>query len=546
MACTCPQLLVIFIGDYPEQVLTTCTLTGDCPRCGTTNNNLGDFGPGSVHDAHNLDEAHSVIDSFHLNPAQFLQASSRIRTKPVPHPFWLDLPHANIYRSITPDVLHQLYQGIIKHLKMWILSACDTAEIDARCRRLPPNHHIRLFMKGISKHDQICRFLLGILIDIQLPNNLSNSHFLRATRALLDFLYLAQYPIHTDTTLQLLMESLTHFHANNGIFINLSIRSHFNLPKLHFIEFETTDNFNTQYTERLHIDLAKDAYAATNYKDEGGQMTLWLDRREHILRHEQYIKWRLGAAHVPTHIDLDLRSMDTCSELSMAKHPSQPAVSLDALQVSYGAPLFKVALRRYISCAKDQSQSHQQLERSLWQQRLPFSQLPVWHVVKFMRTDPVNGALTTSDSIHVQPAKYNKANRFIPGHFDTALINDGNANNVGRVRVVFSIPTRYHKLVFGDGVTVPHHLVYVQWYTKLAEPDQNHGMIKLCLQKDPDGNWVCSIVPVASIQRSVHLLPKFGPVVPAEWTSSNVLDCCETFFMNTYTNQQIFRMTTMT
>jgi len=30
--------------------------------------------------------------------------------------------------------------------------------------------------------------------------------------------------------------------------------------------FGTTDNYTTEYTERLHIDLAKDAYRATNMK----------------------------------------------------------------------------------------------------------------------------------------------------------------------------------------------------------------------------------------------------------------------------------------
>ncbi|KAF8257575.1 hypothetical protein EI94DRAFT_1629210, partial [Lactarius quietus] len=85
----------------------------------------------------------------------------------------------------------------------------------------------------------------------------------------------------------------------------------------------------------------------------------------------------------------------------------------------------------------------------------------------------------------------------------------------------------------------------VQWYTKLSEPDPNHGMIKVRPQKDSEGNWVCSIVPVTNIQQSVHLLPKFGPVVPAEWTSSNVLDCCETFFVNTFSDRQFFRSTTM-
>ncbi|KAF8269224.1 hypothetical protein EI94DRAFT_1725828, partial [Lactarius quietus] len=51
------------------------------------------------------------------------------------------------------------------------------------------------------------------------------------------------------------------------------------------------------------------------------------------------------------------------------------------------------------------------------------------------------------------------SNQFIPGRFDMALINEGNGTahvingyNVGRVHIVFSIPTRYHNQVFGHGV----------------------------------------------------------------------------------------------
>ena len=58
-------------------------------------------------------------------------------------------------------------------------------------------------------------------------------------------------------------------------------------------------NFNTEYTERLHIDLVKDVYQATNFKDEFSQMTLWLERKEKVLRHDQYINWRLGGSPVP-------------------------------------------------------------------------------------------------------------------------------------------------------------------------------------------------------------------------------------------------------
>ena len=36
--------------------------------------------------------------------------------------------------------------------------------------------------------------------------------------------------------------------------------------------FGTTDNYNTEQTERIHIDVIKDAYLATNHKDEYVQM----------------------------------------------------------------------------------------------------------------------------------------------------------------------------------------------------------------------------------------------------------------------------------
>lgn len=58
--------------------------------------------------------------------------------------------------------------------------------------------------------------------------------------------------------------ALDRFHANKSIFVDLGVHTDFNLPKLHsckhyimYIELlGTTDNYNTEYTERLHNDLA--------------------------------------------------------------------------------------------------------------------------------------------------------------------------------------------------------------------------------------------------------------------------------------------------
>ena len=75
-------------------------------------------------------------------------------------------------------------------------------EIDARCRRLPPNHNIQIFrvIKGIlmlksvtdREHDQISHFLLGIIIDLPLPGGFSPVRLVRAVHAILDFVHLVQ------------------------------------------------------------------------------------------------------------------------------------------------------------------------------------------------------------------------------------------------------------------------------------------------------------------------------------------------------------------
>ena len=114
---------------------------------------------------------------------------------------------------------------------------------------------------------------------------------------------------------------------------------------------------------------------------------------------------------------------------------------------------------------------------------------------------------------------------------------------VGRIRVVFSLPTASLPLLFHDGIDVPSHLVYVEWYTAFPDtPDPNHLLFKISPVKDREGRNICSIIPLANIRRSVHLLPKFGRVAPKEWTSSNVLDLCNHFFVNTFTDRHLYRI----
>lgn len=114
---------------------------------------------------------------------------------------------------------------------------------------------------------------------------------------------------------------------------------------------------------------------------------------------------------------------------------------------------------------------------------------------------------------------------------------------MGRVRLVFSIPPSVWALVFTDP-QVAQHLAYVEWYTPLpSRPDPNHLLYKISPQRDQQGGGIIgSIIPVYDIIRSVHLFPVFGPYAPSDWTSKNVLDHCPTFYINPFTDRELYHL----
>ncbi|KAH9074684.1 hypothetical protein EDB83DRAFT_2515547 [Lactarius deliciosus] len=362
----CHPVFAMFVGDYPEQVLATCTFNGQCPKCAVHRNNLGDYSRSPACDYGKALEAFLLADG---DVCMFHSVCREAGVKPVFHPFWETLPLTDVFVSITPDILHQMLQGVMKHLIAWLTnsSAFGSAQIDARCRSLPPNHHIKTFARGIStlsrvsglEHKQMCRILLGLVIELPLPSGGSSARVIRTVRALLNFLYLAQLPSHTSETLLRLEASLARFHEDKDVFIDLGVREHFIIPKFHSLLhykssitlFGSTDNYNTEQTERLHIDFTKDAYCATNHKDEYPQMTAWLERREKIQQHMMFIAWQQRTQYDDT-------------QYSEPTGPSRPV--LWTIQMARNPSLYKALERCLLSVrVQDKLYSATNLERCL-------------------------------------------------------------------------------------------------------------------------------------------------------------------------------------
>ena len=161
---SCHPIFAIHVGDYPEQCEVTCVPSGSCPTCFTTKKNLGLWNADWIHNPplYDLDKILDIMD----NPLheKWPERCQEAGLRPVFNPYWKNLPYADPFLSITPDILHQLYQGILKHLILWLKKIYGSAEIDARASRLPPNHHVQIFSNGFCslsrltgrEHADIC------------------------------------------------------------------------------------------------------------------------------------------------------------------------------------------------------------------------------------------------------------------------------------------------------------------------------------------------------------------------------------------------------
>jgi hypothetical protein len=104
------------------------------------------------------------------------------------------------------------------------------------------------------------------------------------------------------------------------------------------------------------------------------------------------------------------------------------------------------------------------------------------------------------------------------------------------VRVIFKIPKGEMADLFPNPSDRPQHLAYIDWYTDFPRHSEPyHRQFKVSPAPAPGGGNLASIVPVTSIVSSVHLLPRFGSTpCNRDWTTSNVLDQCTQFFVNSF------------
>ena len=248
-------ILAAYVANFPEQCLVACNKESHCPCCLV-----------ELQDRGELEECacHSMVDT--LKTLQRRRRNKQLKKfdkeglRSVFKPFWKDLPFTDIFACITPDILHQLHKGIFhNHLVQWCLAVLSEKEMDVRFQAVSQYPGLRHFKKGISavsqwtgmEHREMERVFVGLL------SSAAEENVLMMARSLLEFIYYVQFQQHTDKTLAAMQDSLSLFHAHKGILVELGIRDHFNVPKIHSLvhyvssirALGSADRYNTEYPE---------------------------------------------------------------------------------------------------------------------------------------------------------------------------------------------------------------------------------------------------------------------------------------------------------
>jgi hypothetical protein len=109
--------------------------------------------------------------------------------------------------------------------------------IDNQYKLMPKHSDLRHFLSGVTtlkqstanEHKEMQKVFIGVMAGL-VPDSV-----LQVIIAALDFIYYTRLSSHTTSTLELLDDALQRFHAHKDVFVNLGIRTHFNINKIHAV-----------------------------------------------------------------------------------------------------------------------------------------------------------------------------------------------------------------------------------------------------------------------------------------------------------------------
>ncbi|KAG1739646.1 hypothetical protein EDD22DRAFT_851927 [Suillus occidentalis] len=419
--------------------------------------------------------------------------------------------------------------------------------------------------------------------------------FVRAIRAIVEFIYLAQHPVHSPETLQSMQQALSDFHSYKGAIIEAEarkgkkgVKEDFFIPKLELLQsfkgtvqqLGTLMQFSADTTERLLITHCKDLFLRTarQSKDFTGQCVHLLNCQKSMEIFDMYalltshgvplvnvmhaeeeeitianpalawvscvlpdeVKLVRGPRPVRNHFLKGILSGDAQTAFQVNVTPDYNSLSPAEISTKFILPNFNCALADFIARSSSSSGEH-----TRWDPE--YGRYHTWNKFRLqLHSAFQQRVIIPSRTVQAYPP----SDDFPLGNCDTILVDATGINGkmtsyVAQVRLIFQpVVRRGSKLELPSYLSDP--LLYIQLFRFISSPADRPelGMwtVERAYTQDQNGNRHREgvIIRVTDVTHAVELIPVFGETVAKDVTSATCLEHYERFFLNNFADKESY------
>ncbi|KAG1864380.1 hypothetical protein F4604DRAFT_1882085 [Suillus subluteus] len=540
-------------------------------------------------------EISKEVDPWDLD--KFQKAAKAAHLSGVHMPYWSDWMFACPSVFLAGEILHTCIKFFADHPLNWVKETVGKRELDARFMVQHKRVGTRHFTKGVThvnqmtgrEHRDIQRTIVASIAGVAAPR------FIRSIRALIEFIYLAQNPVHSPDSLHSMVQALSDFHAFKDAIVaaearrgKKGVKEDFFIPKLELLQsfrgtverLGTLMQFSADMTERLLITHCKHLFERTNRRstDFTEQCVRILNRQESMELFNLYalfysrgaslvnaihiedeevttvnpaLSWvsrvlpdEAHSVHGPrpvrNHFLKGILSEDALTAFHLTSKPDFNALTPVSIQTKYSLLDFDHALSRFIDQLSLSTGEH-----TRWDHR--YGRFRTWNKFRLQLHSAFQSRVIMPSRV-VQA--YPPSDAFPLGNCDTVLINvmgdDGQTTSrVAQVRLIFEpkIP-RASNLVLPTFLSNP--LLYVQFFHFVANPNDRPELAMWTVERtymigQHGERYRCGgVVSLTDVTHAVELIPEYGNKVDEKISSATSLESYDRFFLNSFTDKESY------
>ena len=518
--------------------------------------------------------------------------------------------YVNIHEVMMVDILHQLLKGTVGHMLEWLIeliaqttastkkqgkgqslqSASGKLQLDERFRAVPAftglkrfDHYSQVKQWTAADRCSVIRQIVPVIAPLLTEQAPAAVLF---TRAIVDFVLLAQYHSHDEETLRYLSHALYRINQLKGVFRSFrpvdpnTGKGHFNIPKFHamthyheFIQrYGVADNFNTEHTEAAHKHLVKDFFDRTN-KRETWQAQLMHHNTRHVnlramedvllyhstrksaLKQNEKLSVTTSASRAMRLTKLMARA-DVYERLKASRAGLDPKVWMSASKIAQfiDLPCFLDALAVFVRESRREYDGTDQSDRRLYRVEEDPSWVGSMHIClheslqcwKREELTPSNPEGLVHERVRCSPSWQGKDGIWRRDHVllqHRQVVPNSQAGALdgrlpGRLLVVLSVsdPTRRDRK--NKPTVYQGALVDILQARNGGRPHRIHGMIEVQTQSigmsnRPYSLGPCKFVKLTAILRSLHVISSRGDQTQGNQSS-------EKLYLNNYSDWDIY------